>query len=216
MLVADGSVGPFYYATKDKNFTEPKFSHDFGFVDTQSKGRGFGEESFLKYLQLLLDQNFLQSGDVLLLDNERSFGTKKVADLLTKRGIIIKHFPVSLGSIVDPCDNSFNAELKESVYQEMAFTTNSSTQNKMAIVKKCFWWISEQSIKNYFKHCGIIGHKYREQVRRIIREGMIPSSQYLTLHRDQISQFLKWARANKFNVAQFETKHLPTVMKDYK
>lgn len=208
LLVADGSRGPFYYSTKNEDFTKPKFGIKKGIVEISTEGRGFGADSFLKYLDYVVKSKYLVKGDLLILDNETSFRSRKAARFLSKNGILCRHFPSGLGSILDPCDNSFNAQLKNTFYEFMSFSVTSDTQTKMSFAEKAYWRISNEAIHNKFKHCGLIGQHYRRQVRILVSEGMIPSKKFLTLHRGQIQDFLIWAHKHEYDLSMFETKSL--------
>ena len=208
MLVADGSVGPFYYATKDKKFTEPIFGHENGIVEISEEGRGFGGKSFQKYLKELIKKKYLIAGDLVLLDNESTFKSRVSQKILTDYSIDFKHYPSGLGSITNPCDNSFNAALKHSFYNMMAVKNDTSTQAKMSMTEKSYWQISDKSVHNMFRHCGLIDKDPGKQARILLREGATPIYRKLKIHQRQIARFLQWAERTGFDTKQFEIKRL--------
>ena len=208
MLVADGSVGPFYYSTKDKKFTEPIFGHKDGIVEISEQGRGFGGTSYRKYLRELIKRKYLIPGDLVLLDNESTFKSHVSQQILTKHQIDFKYFPTGLGSIANPCDNSFNADLKQSFYQLMAIRNDPSTQAKMSIAEQSYWQISDQSVGNMFRHCGLIERDPKKQAHVLLNEGAAPIYRKMKIHRRQIVAFVQWAEKTGFDTNQFEIKRL--------
>jgi hypothetical protein len=129
LVVADGSTGPFYCVTNAKKISASVIPDDNGKVCVMPKTERKGERSMLAYLEWAVARRTLVEGDVLLMDNEGSFKTPWVQDFMESRGITPLYFPPYLGSIMNPCDNSFHSTFKLA-FQKLLVTKGTVSTEK--------------------------------------------------------------------------------------
>jgi hypothetical protein len=78
-----------------------------------------GERSMLAYCRYMIDiAQFIQDGDMLIFDGEKSFTTDAVQNFLSSRGVMPFVFrPSCLHQFLNPCDNNFHSLFKMSYYR---------------------------------------------------------------------------------------------------
>ena len=94
---------------------------------------------------------------------------------------------------MNPCDNYFHASMKRRYWSSIDGIEKLSIQEKIKKIKNAYDSEKDASIINYFKNCGIIGHKTpSEAVSKLLNEGLFPAKKFETLHIRQLNNYVKW------------------------
>ena len=141
-----------------------------------------GERMMLAYLEWAIARGALVAGDVLLMDNEGSFKTEWVRDLMESHGITPLYFPPYLGSIMNPCDNSFHANFKQAFQKLLVTKTSVSTEEKIKLAHQAYMSIKDDSIVNMFRHVGILGKNPRRALETLFKEGCLLPPKWKKAH----------------------------------
>jgi hypothetical protein len=192
LVVADGSTGPFYCVTNAKKISASVIPDDNGKVCVMPKTERKGERSMLAYLEWAVARRTLVEGDVLLMDNEGSFKTPWVQDFMESRGITPLYFPPYLGSIMNPCDNSFHSTFKLAFQKLLVTKGTVSTEEKIKLAYEAYQSISDESIVNMFHHVGILGKNPRRALETLFKEGCVPPAKWKRAHAGCYAQYRKW------------------------
>jgi hypothetical protein len=196
MLVANGTVAPLYIETKQKISTDlilPKTEGHIEYLPQKTNRRG--ERGMLACLEYQKTTNFFCVGDILLSDAEAALHTEWVRDFLTSLGVSKYVFPKGLGHLMNPCDNCFHGEVKKRYYSALAGegTSQLSFERKIQLIKQAYYGGSEESIKNYFKHTGILGTQNPIDVMaNLLYEGIYPSEEWTDFHEKQLQYYQNW------------------------
>jgi hypothetical protein len=146
-------------------------SEEDGKVCVLPKTARMGERSMLAYLEWAIARGSLVAGDVLLMDNEGSFKTEWVRDLMESNGITPLYFPPWLGSIMNPCDNSFHSAFKLALQKLLVSRTSVSAEEKIKLAHQAYLSINDSDIVNMFHHVGILGKNPRRALEVLFKEG---------------------------------------------
>ena len=150
----------------------------------------------------MIEDGFLQSGDVLVHDGEAALSTPVVLQYLHQNRIYPFVLPSTLHQVLNPCDNSFHSLFKLRYYRLIAdFNTGSiDVKEKLNLAKQCYDDISEEVVAGMFRKCGLIESNVetnRQVVARLMCEGIYLDN--FDKHRDCLLAFLKWCQANEFH-----------------
>jgi len=200
MLVADGTLGPFYLETSVKKYAEfGNAGTRYGFIKyLKKKEFRRGEAGYLAYLQTCVDHHYLNPGDLLLSDNESSFKTEKVKNFLEKNQIHYLYFPSYLNHLMNPCDNYFHASIKRKYWRSVDNLKNLPFQKKVDLIRNAFFSENETSIVKYFENCGIIGNtKPNDVLKHLFSEGLFPAKKFKFMHNQQLEDYIKWKTNGK-------------------
>jgi len=130
----------------------------------------------LGYLKRVIARGTLVAGNVLLIDNEGSFKTEWVQDLMESHRITPLYFPPYLGSIMNPCDNSFHAIFKQAFRKLLVSKTSVTIEEKIELAHQTYLSIKDESIVNLFHHVGILGKNPRRSLEILFKEGCVLSA----------------------------------------
>lgn len=135
-----------------------------------------------------------------MVDAESALHTEFVIDLLKIHGVDLEVFPASLGKIMNPCDEFFHSALKRNYYKQVHANIETARERKYEFIRQAYYSISEETIKNYFTHCGLLGEEEpRTVMERLLHSSNINnlSSEKQELHCQQIEAFESWCYDNK-------------------
>lgn len=134
------------------------------------------------------------------MDDESALHTEFVRELLRTNGVDLEVFPSGLGKIMNPCDEFFHSEFKRFYYKLVHENIQTAHERKYEFIRKAYYSVSEETIKNYFYHCGLLG----EEEPRLVIERLLRSSKlcyglpaYQELHCRQVEAFESWCFKNK-------------------
>lgn len=168
---------------------------DFFLQRSQSKTKidkcGRGTHGAVAWLEWAIDTALLNSGDLLLTDNEASWKTELFESTCAENNITHMYFPSNMGHLMNPCDNSFHASFKLQIQQQIADHPDLTRSEKLAIMEEAYYHLDEASIQHFFEHCGIVGGVPNQVIASLITEGNHPSSHFQKLHEEQLDVFKK-------------------------
>ena len=95
---------------------------------------------------------YSKSGDILIMDNLSVHKNKKCLDKLQKAGIQVMFLPTYSAVELSPLDNSLFHQLKQNLKNK----ESKFFEEKIKQVQDAFTKISEESVCNYWSHCGLI------------------------------------------------------------
>lgn len=134
------------------------------------------------------------------MDDESALHTEFVRDLLKSHGVDMEVFPASLGKIMNPCDEFFHSDLKRCYYKLVHENIATAHERKYEFIRRAYYSIPEETIKNYFFHCGLLG----DEEPRLVMERLLHSSkanyvnpEFRDLHCQQVEAFESWCYNNK-------------------
>ena len=157
-------------------------------VRYQSKVKGPGTKTTEQWWDLVGRTNFYDQ-PLVLADNLRSYFNKTIQEELSDLDVVLLHYPSYAGALLDPCDNSFHAALKRRYYKE-----DRGDHGKMiAAIRKVYYETSEESIRNYWHHCGYTSSEPPEDiVSRLMAEGFHPLKERDERLQKMESYYLHW------------------------
>jgi hypothetical protein len=204
MVVADGTVGQVYLETDTKiptNIQLPPETRIEYIPKTKKASDRRGERGYIACLEQNTADKSLVKGDIVLTDAEKSFHTEAVNDYLADKGIYADQFPAGLGHLMNPCDSYYHSSIKARYWRYIdELEGEVSLENMIACIHKAVAREREESIRNYFKGCGIVGNKPAEEImNHLIYQGLSPAKKFKDLHLKQLKSFIEWKWANHYN-----------------
>lgn len=156
---------------------------------TKKNIKGPGNFSTETYWDLLRDVDF---GDqsLLLMDNLRSHHSLQMTEDMKSAGVKVLYFPSHGGALLNPCDNSFHAELKARYFRK----DRNDHGSMLDAIREAIFETKEESILHYWSHCGFCcSEDPRQVVQRLIAEGYAPNSDsYHSEHTEMGLQYDVW------------------------
>jgi hypothetical protein len=211
-LSADGGKGPFYVSTKDAKLAVMKIFEGLddahlSYVPIQlnpstKKNHRPAERAMLTYLEFMINEcGYLQRGDFLLFDGEKSFTTPLVLAFLEQHGVFpLVIQPSLLHQLLSPADNNFHSVFKLAYYRKIS-QRNSSTlpvTEKLLLAKQCYDAIDSRAIRSMFTRCGLVKSVLdkRTIVYNLMFESIRALDKHKQLHKNSLTAFLKWCKSN--------------------
>ncbi len=195
LVVGDGRVGPFYYVTKNRKIPKNTIQADDAVVRIISNVERRGERITLAFLEDAVHRGSLEPGDLLLSDNESALKTEEVKYFLRSHRINFDYFPVSMGSLMNPCDNSFHALFKHNLHQLLSEKMDCSITEKINLCYKAWKMIKGDSIRHMYRHVGLHGRDPKRTVQNILLEGCYLTPKWKTAHMDDLHLFDQWKQS---------------------
>jgi hypothetical protein len=98
-----------------------------------------------------------------------------------------------MGHLLNPCDNSCHASMLKRYWNLLSRKKKPDLQFQIECIHKAYFAEREDSIRSYFKKCGITGTTSPERVlRKLFFEGLYPSRKFLALHESQLNDYFNW------------------------
>jgi hypothetical protein len=139
---------------------------------------------------------------LVIVDAESALHTEFVRDLLGSYGVELEVFPASLGKIMNPCDEYFHSPFKRFYYKLVHENVETSHERKYEFIRQAYYSIDEETIVEYFFHCGLLGNEEpRLVVERLIHSSKINyvNPRFQDLHCHQVEAFERWCYDNKYD-----------------
>lgn len=157
-----------------------------------------GETAMLHYCEWAVQNGVLEDGDLLLTDNESSLGTEFVDAFLEHHGITHLRFPAYLGSLMNPCDNSFHSMFKHSLYEAIHNEETVDRLVKMKLAHQAYTSIPDQAIENMFNHVGLGARDPEAALSDVFSEGLHIAEAWRETHSLQLDCYLDWCAVTGF------------------
>lgn len=139
----------------------------------QKKIRGPGIISTATYWDILRGDTDFNDQSLLLLDNLKAHHSMMITEEMKSAGVKVLYFPNHGGALLNPCDNSFHAEVKARYYRK----DRSNHGLMLDAIREAIFETKEESIKHYWTHCGILSQEDPKHiVDRLLAEGYAPDS----------------------------------------
>lgn len=167
----------------------------------KSKNISCGERATLGYLRYMIYvKSFLREGDVLIIDGESALCTDIIQKYLSDHGIYPFILPSAFHQLMNPCDNSFHSLFKQRYYRLISHMNNGNIdlREKFRLAEQCFHEISEESVSNMFRRCGLVPSEsdYRTLVTSLMCEGIKCLDDHDQHHKKCLLSFLEWVKYN--------------------
>lgn len=174
----------------------------FNFLDQSS--HSIGERGMMAYLKYMVKQaRWLQRGDLLLFDGEKSFATPLVKAYLAKKGIttfVIE--PSILHQFMNPADNDFHSVFKLKYYRLLSRGNYAklSDYEKFYLAKTAYQAITSSSIVSMFEKCGLLATEKDKSdvVFNFMFEGIRALGKNGDFHKRNLAEYLDWCDRNGF------------------
>jgi hypothetical protein len=130
------------------------------------------------------------------LDSEKAMKVARVRDLLDSVNIFLHNLVPSTGHVTDPCDADFHGSNRariNTLLLQRSSTTPLTGDEKMSILSEAYQAATESSIRDHFRHCGLIGDEDPTMVAsRLIEDHSYHAVRnYNAHHKEQLEQYLK-------------------------
>jgi hypothetical protein len=89
-------------------------------------------------------------GGVVMVDHLRGHFSKTLQQEMQDLDVALLHYPKFSGALLDPCDNSWFADLKRRYYRKDRTTHGLMIQ----AIREAVYETDESSLKHYWHHCG--------------------------------------------------------------
>ena len=154
----------------------------------QSKIKGPGNKSTSIWWDIVRDSGFSDS-PLLMMDNLRAHFAPSLRQEMESYGVTVVHFPNYAGSLLNPCDNSWNSDLKHRYY----YKSRRDHGEMIAAIRSAVYETTEESIRNYFHHCGYTSDEISSQVvERLVSEGYGPDRKHGSDHAEMRKKYAEW------------------------
>jgi hypothetical protein len=205
-LVGDGRQGPLFVVTKSKKVAQGTLTPREGHVTIVGKVERRGERTTMAFLEWALKVKLLQSSDLLLWDQEKSFKTEWVQHHLDSHNIQYMHFPAKSHALLNPCDNSYHSQFKRAYSRLITQHKPATIEERLKLLKDAYYSVSGESIQNMMDHNGITSGKPGVVVRRLFSEGLSPVPKYSDIHVKQVRTCLTWMKKHRYK--EHDLQHL--------
>jgi len=158
-LCGDGSVITPVLFTSDS--VDTRQTSDRMPVVYQQGLKGPGNESTLRWWDLVKDKDNFERA-FLLLDNLKAHHSKAFTEELSDYDVTVRYFPPQAGSLLNPCDNSFHADLKHRYFGR----DRSSHAKMIAAIRESYHETPEATVVNYWKHTGYTSREAPSKVAK--------------------------------------------------
>ncbi len=195
LIVGDGRVGPFFFVTKNKKIPTNVIPSNDSKITVIGNVARRGERTTLAFLEDAVRRGTLEPGDLLLSDNEGALKTEEVQYFLRSHHIDFDYFPVYMGSLMNPCDNSFHSVFKHNLHQLLSEKMDCSIGEKVKLCYDAYKMISEDSIRNMYSHVGLRGRDPKRTVENLLLEGCHLTPKWKKAHMDDLHLFQHWKQS---------------------
>jgi hypothetical protein len=134
----------------------------------------------------------IKKNSMIIHDNGSEFKSATFKQELQDRKLNGVALPSWSGSFLNPCDNSFNRDLKFAYYHD---TERSSHIEAIQSMVNAYYKPNEESIQHFFEHCKIYGDTpKRADMKLLASEGYKPNAGYAKIHSECRESFIAWKR----------------------
>lgn len=156
-----------------------------------------GEKGMNLFWEYIMSENEIDENDCMCFDQEKAFVTQSNTELMNNIGITYLIFPKELHELLSPADNNFHGAFKSIFYTNISSLSTSQLSHvkRLQIAALAYSKITDESVRNMFKHCGLTsGEDPNMVLDRLVNENQYYASDADHIKFDrQISVFLKWA-----------------------
>lgn len=157
-----------------------------------------GTRMAVAWLEDAISSRVLNRGDLLLTDNEKSFLTEPFEDLLEANGILHLTYPTYLGCKLDPCDNAFHAHVRADYAKRILGSPASGLAERLFALFHAYKNIPETAVRNYFRHCGLLGNPPADTMYKLLNEGNMVARKFRDIHTRQLIAYLDYRNSSEW------------------
>ena len=135
--------------------------------------------------------DYLEDSPLVVHDSGPEYTAKAVQADFAGRDISTMRIPSAGGAFINPCDNPFNSQLKQSYFQQ----NMKSYGDKLRAILKAYYSPTEQTIRGYFEHVG-----WREKcptrryVQNLLSEGFRPGKKHQEIYDEMLRVYRGWKK----------------------
>ena len=146
-------------------------------------------------------REYLEDEPLIVHDKGPEYIAKSLKEELEMLGIEEMEIPSAGGAFINPCDNSFNSQLKTAYFQERKKTY----EDKLRAILTAYYSPEEEVMKSYFERVGWTGDRLsKKQVQNLLDEGYRPGKKHAKLYEDMNAVYDGWKR--NLRTATLETR----------
>lgn len=134
---------------------------------------------------------YLEDSPLVIHDRGPEYMAKSVQEDIALKGISTLDIPSAGGAFINPCDNSFNSELKHWYFLE----SQNSYEDKLRGIIAAYYAPKEESLQQYFEHVGWSGPRpTRKQVQHLVNEGYRPGKRHIQIYEEMEQVYNGWQK----------------------
>jgi hypothetical protein len=192
-LVGDGSCARCFYVTGSGK-VDAVVDELEGEVVVLPGVKATGNKTTQAYFEFLFNERYLIEDDLVLTDRHKAHMNDDLLEQLTDRGIEYDFFPPGAAALLSPADNAFNATFKLRNNQELARLQRINVSTKIVAAFNAYDSITDESVQNWMRLCGITGGDPVKVVDRLLSSGYGVGGPHTKLHHDQRVAFKSFDR----------------------
>jgi len=100
---------------------------------------------------------------------------------------------------MDPNDNAFHSWFKRKYSRDLLNFQSCDIPTKLRLAEEVYYSVDEDTVRNYFVHCGLLGGEPSKVVSNLVMEGCHPSPRYKALHQRQLEEYRNWRSSTHFH-----------------
>jgi hypothetical protein len=136
-------------------------------------------------------REYLGDNPLVIHDRGPEFIAGKVQEEFKNQDITSMSFPAMGGAFINPCDNSFNAQLKRHYFHHNRETFTA----KLEAVISAYFSSSEEQNRNYFHHVRWCGEPpTRSYVEHLLQEGFRPVNNNEKIYGEMLAKYRAWKK----------------------
>ena len=157
-------------------------------------------DMMITYFKWCLKMKYLTPSELLLLDlgPHKENKSDELLHWLSDKKIHYLHYPAQAGSLLSPNDNSFHAVFKRHYYTAITSKARITPKQKIQLILEAYDKVSDTTVINYFKHCGLLKHSNRGGVADILKQGVSEwprmSERWQTKHHQSVEAYLEFRK----------------------
>ncbi len=131
-------------------------------------------------------------GGIVMVDHLRGHFSKTLIQEMQDLDVEILYYPKYAGALVDPCDNSWFADLKHRYYQK----DRSDHGLMIRAIRESIYETDERTLEHYWHHCGYTSDAHVEDVAAsLASEGYDVQTRYETEYSAMREKYAAWSKA---------------------
>ena len=112
--------------------------------------------------------------------------------------LLDRFFHTFTESLLSPNDNSFHSVFKHQYYNSIIGKSKITPQQKIQLILEAYDKVSDTTVINYFKHCGLLKYSNRGGVADILKQGVLEwsrmSKKWQIKHHQSVEAYLEFRK----------------------
>lgn len=149
------------------------------------------EASTLAWLKALTSsgEHYFEDDPHIILDSLHGHFADDITEAWSNIGATTHKLPATLGRWLNPCDQAINREMRREFLRLQMHNRNTKLDN----IVRAYYSITEDTVKNSFKKCGLFGGDPEEVIENVAAEGYRATGDRQELLESCERAFATWA-----------------------